>query len=139
MKKLLQRFFDETARIEEMALLAGVLADDPLPDTVRDFLEDEEVETLEECFGPMPEHVKKSVEAGDIESIVEWLTYSEKFGFLIHMATPIMTPTGENSASYSWGYYTTKWVYGDTLDAALEAGFAFVTNQREKEKAKIKP
>ncbi len=138
MKKLCQRFYDEAARIEEMVLLAGVLADESLPDTVRDFFEDEEFETIEECFGKLPEHVKEDLEAGDKEALPAWLMDSGKYGFLLKVATPIMTPTGKNSASYSWGYYTTKWVYGDTLDVALEAGFAFVAGQRKKEKAKAK-
>lgn len=137
MKALSQRFYEETARIEELILLAGCLGDYSVPQQVEDFFEDKEWDVLQGCFGAIPARIKKDVEAGDNDALLEWLVLGNKFGFLLRMATPIMTPR-DNGASYSWGFYTTHWFYGDTLDAALEQGFEWVAKQREKEKAKAK-
>jgi hypothetical protein len=134
MKKLLEKFDNATARIETMVLLAGVLVNERLPDPANEFFEDEDFEIIEGCFGPLPEYLKGEIAGGDIEGVPEWLVRSNKLGFLVQFATPIMTPSGNNSASYSWGYYTAKWVYGDTLNAALKAGFAWVKEQRKKER-----
>jgi|SRR6185369_8526589 len=136
MKALAEKFYDATARIEEMFLLAGVLGDVSLPQPVEDFFTDEDFKTIEECFGEIPAHVKEDVEAHDTEALLEWLVNTGKFGFLVRMATPIMTPVGKSGGSYSWGYYTTKWFYGETLEIALEAGFSWVAAQREKERMK---
>jgi len=134
LKKLCSKFCDETCRIEEIILLAGILADYSLPDPARNFFENEEIETIEECFGKLPDYVKEATEEEDIEVITEWLSDSGKYGFLMKIATPIMKPTGPKSATYSWGYYTAKWIYADTLDAVMNKGFAWVRKRREKER-----
>ncbi len=134
MREVFERFCEETARIERMFILAGALADG-LPDDVAEFLRDEDWQTLEGCFGEIPQRVKDDVEAHDDEALPQWLQEAGKLGFVVQMATPVMTPRG-NGASYSWGHYTTKWVYGETLETALDAGFAWVESQRSKEKAK---
>ena len=136
MKRLCVRFDDATARIDRTIMLAGAIGDNAMAEDAEEFFRDEDFETIEGCFGPLPSWVKEGIEADDIEAVIEWLFREEKLGFLIKVATPIMEVTGENSFRYSWGRYTYKWVYGDTFNAAVRQGFAFVRKQRSKEKAK---
>lgn len=135
MKVLSKRFYDENARIEELVLLAGAIGDWHLLDAVENFFE-EDFKDIESCLGELPEYVKDDIESNEHDSLVEWLIDNGKLGFLLKMATPIMEQCG-NGASFSWGYYTTKWVYGDTLDSAIEAGFSWVAEQRKKENIKM--
>jgi len=138
MKKLCVRFDEATARIDRIILLAGAIGDDALSKDAEEFFTDEDFETIEGAFGPLPAWVKEEMEAGDAGAVTEWLFREEKLGFLIQVATPIMEMPGKNSFRYSWGYYTFKWVYGDTLNQALRAGFLWIREQRKKEKAKAK-
>jgi hypothetical protein len=135
MKELSDKFNDEAARIDNILFIAGMLGDGfSMQDALREFLEDEDVEVLESCFGPLPDHVKASIEDVDALTIADWLIETGKLGFLVNIATPAMEPTGEGSSSFSWAFYVSQWVYGDTIEAALEAGFAWVEKQRTKEK-----
>ncbi|MDD2319148.1 MAG: hypothetical protein PHO83_03755 [Geobacteraceae bacterium] len=135
MKALSQKFYDETARIEELVLLAGVLGDYYLPPVVEDFLE-EGWPVIEGCFGDIPSHVKADVdELEETDALLEWLLDNNKLGFLLRMATPIMRHADHGATYYSWGSYSTKWFYGETLEAALDKGFAWVAKRRELEKS----
>lgn len=142
MKKLRIRFEEATARVESMTLLAAVLVDESLPTYLEDFFEDEDIEDLERCFGPLPDYLRDELEERDMGGVVEWLVRNDKLGYLIQFATPVMRPyklkSGTCGASYSWGHYARRWVYGDTLDAALDQGFEWVKKQREKEVTRAK-
>ena len=134
MKAIRERFYENVARIERCILLAGVLSEDAFPPDFDELAEGEDWETLERCFGEIPEDVKSDVDKyNDGESLAQWLLENEKLGFLIKMAAPIKTPMGKTGWTYSWGYYATRWVYGETLEAALDAGFAWVEQLRNKE------
>ena len=53
-------------------------------------------------------------------------------------ATPVMTPTGKNSRSYSWGYYSTTWIYAETIEDAVNKGLKWVKERRRAEDRKAK-
>jgi hypothetical protein len=133
MADLCDRFWNATARIEEMFLLAAI--GDSLPSRIEDLLQEEEWERLEKCFGKIPLHVKKDIDARDFEAFTEWISNTGKRGFLVSMSTPVMKRYGEKGSSYSWGHYASDWFYGDTLENALDKGFAWVEEQRMKENA----
>ncbi|GMM62316.1 hypothetical protein [Novosphingobium pituita] len=42
------------------------------------------------------------------------------FGFIAVAATPVLTPTGHGSASFSWGHYHTTILFNETIDGLLE-------------------
>lgn len=135
MKALARRFCNSTARLENMVLLASVLGEiDSMPEVMEDDFLQEDVALMESCFGPMPEEIKEAYESVDYSEFLGWLLDNDRFGFLLKFATPVMKPHG-TGASYSWGHYRMKWVYGDTLDAALDSGFAWVEECRNTEKA----
>ena len=138
MKAIFKKLWDETARVERVIFLAGALAaGDAMPDDLDEFFDDEDVETIGKCLGSVPEWIDLDAYGhGRAESIFEWLHDGGKLGFLVKFATPVMTPTGENSRSFSWGYYSTTWVYAETLDDAIDKGLAWVNDRRLGEDAK---
>jgi len=137
MKSLARKFYNETARLENMVLLASVLGEiDSMPEVMEEDFLQEGIEDMVSCFGPMPDEIKEAYELEDYSEFLGWLLDNDRFGFLLKFATPVMKPSASgNGASYSWGHYRMKWVYGDTLDAALDSGFAWVEECRNMEKA----
>ena len=133
MKEIIERLWEENARVERVILLAGALAsEDDIPSDLDDFLDDEDDETIEKCLGKIPDWVSK--ENRDRKSdIAQWLIEAGRFGVLVQFATPIMTPLGEGAMSFSWGFYTTTWVYADTIDEAVDKGLAWVKECRSNE------
>lgn len=138
MNAILEKLWNETVRMEKMIFLAGALAaGDSLPDDVRDFFDDEDPETIEKCFGEVPDWVELDARPQDRdESIYEWLSGENKLGFLVKFATPVMKPTGHSSRSYSWGRYTTTWVYAQSVDEAIDKAIVWSGECRAREDAK---
>jgi hypothetical protein len=140
MTPIMEKLYDATARIESVIFMAGAMAaTDAFPDDLNDFFDDEDVETIEKLFGKMPDWVDLEGRGYErAEGIFEWLKESKKFGFLVKFATPVMTPSGPNSRSFSWGYYSTQWFYEESIEAAIEKGLAWCEERRAKEDAKAK-
>lgn len=133
MKQVAYRFFNNTARIESMFLLAGVLPESSLPEGISEFLFESSQEELEKVFGKINFDLYSAIEQGDSEAIVQWLIDNEKYGFLIQMASPVKTATKVRGCrSFSWGHYRTGWVYGADLDEALDNGFKWVDDMDKK-------
>ena len=99
----------------------------------------EDDDTLNECFGALPEWLIDALDNRDetAEAFYQWAIETGHLGFAIQMATPVMTWHCNNSASFSWGYYSTRWVYADTFDAAVDAGLTWVQDCRRKEKSTV--
>lgn len=133
----MNRLFDATARIDRVIYLAGALAAmDAFPDDLKDFFDEEDTETIEKALGPLPEWFEPEESASvQAEFIFEWLRDAGKLGFLVQFATPVMTPHG-SSRSFSWGYYSTRWVYADTMDEAIAKGLEWCEEQRAAEDRK---
>ena len=135
MKSILKKLDDVTARIQRTILIAGAISSsDVFSDDLDEFFDDEDETDIEKCLGKIPEYVDleaKSYERCD--AIYEWLRESGKLGFLVQFATPVMTPCGKDSRSYSWGYYNTTWIYAETIDEAIEKGLAWVSERRRYE------
>ncbi len=126
--------FDATARVDRVIYLAGALAAmDVFPDNLKDFF-DEEIEIIEKALGPLPEWFDLAESASEqAEFIFEWLRDAGKLGFLVQFATPVMTPHG-SSRSFSWGYYSTRWVYAGTMDEAIAKGLEWCEERRAEDK-----
>lgn len=138
MKQIFEKLNDVTSRVEKMIFLAGAMAaTDVFSDDLNEFFEEEE-KTIEECLGEIPDWVDLDERGyARSENIFEWLTNARKFGFLVQFATPVMKPTGESSRTFSWGYYSTKWIYADTIDEAIDKGLGWVAKRRADEDAKV--
>lgn len=140
MKTILSKLYDETARIERTILIAGsICCGDAFPEDLNDFFEEEDEKTIAGCLGEIPDYVDlfaPNYERQD--AIYEWLRDAGKLGFLVQFATPVMTPTGKNSRSFSWGYYSTTWIYAETIDDAVNQGLKWVAKRRRDEDRKAK-
>jgi hypothetical protein len=133
MKEIIERLWEENARVERVILLAGALAsEDDIPSDLDDFLDDEDDETIEKCLGKIPDWVSEKSMDRKID-IAQWLIETGRLGVLIQFATPIMTPLDEGAMSFSWGSYTTTWVYADTINEAIDKGLAWVKECRSNE------
>lgn len=134
-----EALFDNTIRFEQVIYMAGALgqADSPSQD-LRDLLEEEDDETILQAFPGFPVDVLDDPDVG-IEFSAEWLIDNDRLGFLAKVATPVMTYHKESEcSSFSWGYYRTQWVYGETMDEVVAKAIAWADKQREAEKARAK-
>lgn len=138
MLEIMKKLNDATARVERVIFLAGALATSgTCTRDLDDYLDDQADEDIEKCFGKIPDWVYIDGCGMDrAESVFEWLRDSGKLGFLVQFATPIMEPVSKDCRSFSWGYYNTQWIYGDTIEAAVEKGLAWVETRRAAEDAK---
>lgn len=137
-KQLFEKLLEQTARIQSIIHIGGMVTDgDSLPDAIDDLLEEDDA-TLEQCFPDMPDWVKQELNDRHMRgsAFVEWVLQSEKLGFVVQFATPVMRNLGEGSRSYSWGYYCTHWVYGENLEEAVTKALSWVSDCRAKEMKK---
>lgn len=134
-KQLSRKLEQATARVETMIHLGCMVTDaSSLPEALDDLLQDDD--TLVQAFPDMPEWVKAALDSRHErgEAFSEWVCQEEKFGFVIQFATPVMRNIDKNGCgSYSWGYYSTRWVYGETLEEAVTNGIAWVAKRRAAE------
>lgn len=137
-KQLFDRLEEATARIEQIVLLAGAINDgDAISAALESFLE-EEVKQYRLCFPDLPDYLERALDGDDEDDIkecfVEFAHSTGKYGYLVQFATPLMKHMGEGMSSYSWGRWCTRWVYGETMDEAVESGLAWVASRREAER-----
>lgn len=133
---VLDKMFDANVRMEMVIYLAGQLAGhNTLPDALEEFFDTEELDTIQECFGEIPPNIDldETSRWERDEQINEWLSNSETLGFLVQFATPVMESDGTGGSIFSWGCYTTKWVYAETMDEAVVKGLAWAEECRRKE------
>lgn len=137
-RTLLERLQNATARLDQVICIAGAIAaEDEITDSLSDLL-DEGENVLRKCFGEIPQSLIDELGDRDNASwaFSEWAINENKLGFVVQIATPVMEHHGDDCETYSWGYYRTAWVYGETFDDAVDAGLAWVEKQRASEKKK---
>jgi hypothetical protein len=135
MEGFMARFEDEAspAQIEKIVwLAAGVLSENSVDRVLGDFFEDET--SVKGCFPDIHDHLLEAVDDRDYYEVEMLLADAEKFGFLVKFNTPRMKVHGA-WASFSWSEYYVGRVYGETLDEAVEKGFAWVDARREEDRA----
>lgn len=140
-RQLHEQLADAIARIEKLIHIGGMAVDgDSMPDAIDDLL-DEDVQTLLKVFPGMPDWVQDELDdrRGRGSAFAEWVHQEGKLGFLVNFATPVMRNVHQRGCgSYSWGSYYTNWIYGETMDEAMQLGLAWVQNLRDKEFAKTR-
>lgn len=136
-KEILQELDAATARIETLLHIGGMAADAvsySLPECLKEMLGEQSNEELLELFPGIPEDLLEGIDDEEYAEFMDWLARNEQLGFLVQFATPIMRGV---TNTYSWGYYSTKWVYAETLKAAVELGLKWVADYRAKEQKRI--
>jgi len=133
---MLERFDDATARMDQCICIAASLGDaDCVSDSLAEFLMSSD-DQLKRLFPSIPKRILSS--GCDIkEAFSEWAINNNMLGWLVCISTPVMTPREKGGRMYSWGYTTQLWSYGDTLEAAVDAGFEMVAQERKSESAKV--
>ena len=129
---------EATLRAEKVVYLAASITES-LPDDARELLEENSVEELTDIFGELPDYLIEALGDGEHYEISQWLLDTEKLGYVVQFATPIREPSGSSGKfwSYSWGYYRTKWFYGETMEKAINLGVAWARNCEKKDKDKV--
>lgn len=116
--------FDANVRVEAMFWLPGIQC--AVPSEFRDFIRDD-LPDDKALLAQLP--WLKTFLDGDWElEPDEWpIEFHRKGcnGFLINLATPVPTDFFKSGHSFSWGYYQTRWVYFETLDAVPEYAVRF--------------
>lgn len=136
-KQLFERLEEATARIEQIVLLAGAINDgDAISEGLEEFL-GEDIDQFKLCFDVLSMDLVDALYGDDDEAVkdafCEFVHSTGKYGFLVKFSTPLMKHMGEGRTSYSWGCWCTRWVYGETMDEAVESGLAWVASRRESE------
>jgi hypothetical protein len=134
MRNLQTKLADATLRMDKVIVLAGALTDPECPcNELREFIEDEDEETLRQLFPKAPNDLFEESCSETSWQFCEWLSDSGTLGFLVQFATPVMRRTSKTSRSFSWGHYYTEWVYAETLEVAAEKGLAWAAKKRAEE------
>ncbi|MCP3923015.1 MAG: hypothetical protein GY714_10555 [Desulfobacterales bacterium] len=132
------RCYNETMRIDEIIHLVGAAGAHQASGQLLDFFTDHTEEEITSIFGEKPRMIDSIEEDGDkyedlagyeINDIITEFINDQKQGFLVHFATPVF-----NDGSYSWGRYTTQWIYADTYEEVFKKGLDFVKECRNKGK-----
>ncbi len=126
-----KRFDDAECRIEQILYLAGMVCTYGGWQGIEDFVHvmRDDVQSRERIFGKTTAALQKILDGNDHGKIFTWLLGQGKLGFLVRFASPVIFK-GKNP----FGCYTTLWVYGETLEEAVENGFKWVASMREKKR-----
>lgn len=140
MKKMYEQLEEAMLRMDAVVVLAGMLNDgDAMADPLRELLEEEDDSTLQDCFPDMPASLlaDRDDEALFRDSFSWWATQEGKRGFAVKFARPVMTfRSVGGSASFSWGHYHTAWLYGDTLNEAVQRGLQWANELEATDQAR---
>lgn len=140
MKKLHEQLQDATLRMDAVVLLAGMLNDgEAMPDPLRELLDSEEDSALAACFPDMPPALLADRDDEELfrESFAMWASDTGKLGFVVKFARPVMKwNEAGDSATFSWGFYNTSWLYGDTLAQVVARGKQWARDREAAEKTK---
>lgn len=126
-----KRFAQEQCRIEKTIYLAGMSGDGECFEDFTDAMCDD-IRSRERIFGKTAKEIASIIGDNDPQAFLDLLFEQDKLGFLVQFATPVM----QDGKSHSWGCYTTAWVYGETIEEAIENGFKWVAEQRQSEAKK---
>ena len=120
--RMVSDFFDESVRINQVIWLGAAICDiDAMPESLETgFLEDMEAADFRRVFPDYPKHESEGEDADADEDedeedsypeaweYAQWLLDTRKFGYLVAVQTPVREP---GDTTFSWGYFSTKWIY----------------------------
>lgn len=144
-KQRCEAAFNATVRMQHVVDLASLHAseafevrlDGPAEDMVDDLLGDDC--KIHPSMEQLQVLVRQADEDGGTAILGDLLYHHNVLGLVVNFATPVMTKTGKDSYTYSWGYTQSMWVYAETYDAAWKLGVAWAEAERlQAEKPKKK-
>ena len=122
-----KRFWRENVRTGEIIYIAGSIACGECDERFDAYLAEASFDDIESWAGEIPESIRVYMEDGDFLQFYEFI-FGNKDKFLVQVITPIR---GE-----SWSFVYKKFFYGDTVEEAIECGFEWVKQVREREQKK---
>ncbi len=148
-QEISQRLFDGTIRIESILFLGGMEEMECSSDAVEEFLQGFDEHTIKTLSIGLPwlsdlnwEEAREECCAEDDEEDGKTFVFTARdrgcFGLLVQAAHPVMEFFSDCSgASFSWGYYSTGWFYGETMAEVLPAIEAWAEALDAEQKAKV--
>ena len=127
-KEITEYFSENCLRLEKIIHIASMCCSRSLPPIAEDAFNDDWDDVCRAIGIDPPDNY-----IGPYEMSAR-LYALNKLGFLIQAATPILKFKSQASSTSSWEYYTTKWIYAESLDEAIEKAkkWAFDYYQNEK-------
>lgn len=116
--------FNHEVRIEgildlavESAMTSGYVS---APDHLEEFLSDLMTTRLDETLKPVAQFLMS--QGDDEEEVLGMLSDLPYRPDLLGICLQVATPVRRECGTYSWGYYTTTWVWGPTYEEAWRRG-----------------
>lgn len=115
-REISETFFDVSIRAELIIHIGTQLLDGCTSDAVEEAFNDDWSQ-IWEALGCRPTEDGES----DMEDVSYYLRNQvEKQGYLVKFATPVPHRFTEHGYAFSWGYYTSSWIYAETYEEACQ-------------------
>lgn len=83
----------------------------------------------DEVFPNLPARFLKAADGRHWRDLVlDWMHMTCKRGWLVEVASPVRRKREHGVCTFSWSSTYVRWLYADTLEAALEAGLAWAAD-----------
>lgn len=124
-------------RIEKIIWVENEIANFDSPsDTFEEFCEDLEFSEKDSIVNNLP--FLLDIKYPDPEELLEEFFYNKLIsGFIFQAAHPVMDWRDNDSASFSWGYYNTAWLYAESLDQMAEVAANWAKKIDDEKKKKL--
>lgn len=133
-KEIAIRLDEADIRIESMIYLAGERLHSRGTEALQRFVEDVDADKIEEIFNGKLVFDDEHVEP---EDFLDAISDEGTLGFLVCFASPVRHYTkSKTSWTSAWNHYRTGWVYGETLEEAIERGEAWAEQMVRLDEAK---
>lgn len=130
MKQIANEFFDRSIRVEKLLHLGTMCMGDAWAATAQEAFEDDaDIWAALGMAEPEPER-------DGPEAWGEAICDARKLGFLVQFATPMPDRFYEDGFSFSWGWYTTHWIYDESFETACEKALKWQEEFIERRRAK---
>ncbi|MCG9100484.1 hypothetical protein [Laribacter hongkongensis] len=141
------KLYEATLRTETILHMGAMFSSgDDMSGILEEFFDDLDDSIASQLAGDMPflEGLLKEDEEDGFpvkEIIFSEIHRHSCFGWLVQFATPVMTPhkrEGEwRGNTFSWGYYNTRWFYGETFEETVEKAAEWADECRQEEREKV--
>ncbi|AMO55969.1 hypothetical protein GZ77_07305 [Endozoicomonas montiporae] len=138
--------YEKDLRIEGVLHLGSLLATDAFEGRCLENLHDEFIDILisesieiEESMKPLRPSFDDEELNDDVGSLVADFLLSHNFqGFAVYISCPVKKYHSDTSASYSWGWKRTSWVYGESFEEAFKNATAWADRMKQIDLDKFK-
>lgn len=133
MEKLKNQMIEDNVRCEKIFHLGIMTAQDRLPDDLKEAFDSD----WAQIHKTLKLRYKVDIDADEWQ-MVEALEVDQKNGFLVQFATPCPRFFDSDSFSFSWGFYTCKWFYAETMEEVTQKGIKWARGYINKKRKEFK-